>query len=262
MSRALHAEWTKLTAVRSTPWSLLIMLALTLILSALVTGQSTTDECEVTGNCDEDVIALSLGGVYFGQIAVATLGVMAVSSEFTSRMIRTTFTAMPHRRTVLAAKAAVVAAIVFVAGLVASVASFLLGLSLLAGNGFNAAVGYPLPSLIDGPALRAIGGTALYLTGLALLSVGIGAILRSTAAAISTVLALLWVPLIVISLIGLDDGLKLAKFSPMLAGLAIQATVERADSVPINPWAGLGVMFAYAAVALAAALWLVTRRDA
>ena len=99
---------------------------------------------------------------------------------------------------------------------------------------------------------RAVGGTALYLTGLALLSVGIGAILRSTAAAISTVLALLWVPLIVISLIGLDDGLKLAKFSPMLAELAIQATVERADSVPINPWAGLGAMFAYAAVALAA----------
>ena len=110
--------------------------------------------------------------------------------------------------------------------------------------------------------VRGIAGTAVYLAALALFSLGFGAILRNTAAAISTVLALLWLPLILINLVPMDVGLKIARLCPMFAGLAIQRTVERADSIPIAPGAGLALFCGYAVVALALGFWLVGRRDA
>jgi ABC-2 family transporter protein len=263
MTLALQAEWTKLRSLRSTTWTLVATVGLMFALSALVTGTSSTTGCPEVGRdgCD-DVVLNSLGGVYLAQMAVATLAVLAIGTEYGSGMIRTTFSALPRRRVVLAAKAAVVAAVVFVVGLVMSIVSFEFGQALLHDGGYVTANGYPEVTLADGPALRAVVGCALYLAALAVLSLGVGALLRSTAAALTAVFSLLWVPLIVVSLLGPDVGLKVAKFTPMLGGLAVLDTVERSDSVPIGPWAGLGVLCAYAAVAMIAALWAVTRRDA
>ncbi len=259
MSHALRSEWTKLTALRGTRWSLFATVALTVLLTSLVTGTASTSGCGPEG-CDEDLLQFSLGGVYLGQFAVASLGVLAISSEFTSGMIRTTFTATPRRHTVLAAKAVVIGASVLAVGLIASTISYVVGMPLLRGNGYIAANGYPGVETAD--VVRGIAGTAVYFAALALFSLGFGAILRNTAAAISTVLALLWLPLILINLVPMDVGLKIARLCPMFAGLAIQRTVERADSVPIAPGAGLALFCGYAVAALALGFWLVGRRDA
>jgi ABC-2 type transport system permease protein len=175
-------------------------------------------------------------------------------------MIRTTFAATPRRHEVLAAKAIVLGAVVLAVGLVACLPAYLFGLSLLQANGFDATYGYAAPTF--GETVRGVGGTAVYLAALALLGLGIGAILRHTAAAISAVLGLLWVPLMLVWMLPMDVGLKVARFCPMIAGLAIQRTVERSDTVPISPGAGLALFCAYAAAALGGGIWLVARRDA
>jgi ABC-2 type transport system permease protein len=263
MTHALQAEWTKLRTVRSTTWSLIALVAFTVLLSALAGAESETDGCPRMDErhlCDDDVVMNSLAGVYFGQFAVVAFAVLAMSSEYATGLIRTTFAAMPHRRTALAAKAAVVAALVLGIGFVTTVVSYLVGRSLLAGNGYNAVNGYPDAALAD--LARPVLGTALYLTALALLCLGLAVLLRHTAAAITTVLALMWLPIVAPALLPEHLSDQVLRLSPMTAGLAVQRTVERADSIPIDPWLGLGVTWAYAAVALLLAFWLIVRRDA
>ena len=259
MTRALRSEWTKLAALRGTWWSLLATLVLTMLLTLLITSGSSTSGCP-SGGCDDDLLELSLGGVYFGQLAVAAFGVLAITSEFTSGMIRTTFAATPRRHIVLAAKAAIVGGLVLAVGLVTCALAYVAGISLLGSGGYTEANGYA--GVPGATVLRGVAGSAVYFAALALFSLGVGAILRHTAAAISTVLALLWVPLIVVSMLPMDIGLKIARFCPMFAGLAIQNTVDRADNIPISPGAGLALFCFYAAAALGIGFWLVARRDA
>jgi ABC-2 type transport system permease protein len=241
MSLALRSEWTKLLALRSTRWSLFLTVGLTVLLTLLVTGTASSDTTE-------DPLQLRLGGVYVGQFAVASLGVMAIGSEFTSGMIRTTFVATPRRHVVLAAKVVVVGALVLAAGLVACTLAYFAGANV--------------PGVPVATAVRGIAGSAVYFAALALLSLGFGTILRNTAAAISTVLALLWLPLILINLVPMETGLKIARLCLMFAGLSIQRTIEREDSIPIAPGAGLALVCAYALIALAVGFWLLRRRDA
>jgi ABC-2 type transport system permease protein len=258
MTRALNAEWAKLRTVNSTGWSLGLALVLMVGFGVLICANSSTSGC--SGECD-DVMAITLGGVYLAQFAVVALAVMVIGSEYGTGLIRVTFVADSRRRTVLAAKAATVAGAVLVVGLVASVLSYAIGAPLLEANGYTVAHGYADRSTAD--LLQAIGGTGLYLVALALLSFGLAALLRSTAAAISTVVALIFVPLIAASLLRGTASDRILQISPMTAGLAIQRTVEnQPDAIPIDPWVGLGVIYLWAAAAMAAALWLVTRRDA
>jgi ABC-2 type transport system permease protein len=265
---AAHVEWTKLRSLPSTVWAVLAAVALTLLLSALVC--SSVDTSGGGPNCtpgapgcgDEDVVLNSLSGIYLGQIAIVAVAVLAITSEYATGTVRATFAANPRRRMVLLAKAGVVGAMAFTAGLVASIGSFLIGQPLLHGNGFTPANGYPIASLGDGPTVRAVMGTALYVGAIAILGLGLGAILRRTAATISFLLSLLFIPMIVALM--LPDPIRgnLQKFAPMTAGLSIQRTVERFDSVPIEPWAGLAVACVWAAAALLGALWLIRSRDA
>ena len=147
MRLALHAEWTKIRTVAS-PLSLLIgTIAATVALSVAVTSAVT---CGAAG-CGDDATKLSLTGVELGQALVAVLAVLAVSGEYSSGMIRTTLLAMPHRVTVLAAKAITLCGIVAAAGTVAVLGSLLAGRLILPGQGFTAARGYPALSLATGP---------------------------------------------------------------------------------------------------------------
>ncbi|NVI91373.1 ABC transporter permease, partial [Actinomadura sp. BRA 177] len=136
------------------------------------------------------------------------------------------------------------------------------GRGLLPGSGFTAANGYPPLSPLDGSTARAASGTVLYLVLVALLSLGAGTALREPAAAITAVLALLWIVPVITRLAG--DATwqdRLEKVSPMPAGLAVQAT-RNLDRLPIGPWQGLGVLAAYAAAALLAGGVLLAVRDA
>jgi ABC-2 type transport system permease protein len=264
MTRALRMEWTKLRSAPGTVWSAIGLVGGMLLLTVLVCATSTTTGCEgmecgecVSGECN-DVVRDSLSGVIAAQIAVVALAVMA--AEYGAGTIGATFLAEPRRRLVLAAKALTVGGLVLAAALVAAVASYAVGRTLLAGNGFDASNGYPEAGV--GVLVRPVAGTALYLTALALLCLGVAVIVRHSAAAITAVLALLFVPLIAASL--LPDGAAdwVLRTAPMTAGLAVQQTIDRTDRVPIDEWAGLGVLGLWAAAALLIAVWLIARRDA
>jgi ABC-2 type transport system permease protein len=256
---AVRAEWTKIRSVRTTMWGVLGTLGFTIGLSALICATSTTD-VTTAGGGDNDIIRDSIGGAFVGQIAVVTFAVLAVTSEYARGLIRITFAAMPRRVGVLAAKATVVSLVVLTAGLVAAAVSFQVGQWLLRPNGFVAPA-YPPVTLADGDVIRAVVGTALYFTAVALLGVGIGTCLRNTAGAISSLLGLLLAPLIVAAFLPEWLGKLVIKLTPGV-GLAIQQTVERSDNFPLDPWPGLAVTFAWAVGSLLVAAWLLRRRDA
>lgn len=255
---AVRAEWTKLRTVAGPAWLLLSAAVLTVALGALASGAV---DCPSTG-CAVDAAKTSLTGVQLGQAVVAVLAVIAVGGEYSTGLIRTTLTAVPRREVVLAAKAAVVAVPVLVAGAVAVLGSVLAGRYILPGRGLTAANGYRPLSLADGSTLRAAGGSALYLALIALLSIGIAILIRDSAAAVGAVLGLLYLfPILVTVVTNSTWKRHLRQLSPSEAGLAIQNTVNL-HGLPLSPWAGLGVLGAWAAGALLLG-WLVLRlRDA
>lgn len=260
MRTALHAEWTKLRTVPGPGALLSGTVVLTVALSALVAAATT---CAPPGcSTDLDTAKLSLSGVQLGQAVVAVLAVLVVGGEYSTGMIRTTLTAMPRRASVLAAKAATVTGLVLVAGTVAVLGCVLAGRLILPGNGLTAAHGYPPLSLADGPTLRAAGGSVLYLALIGLLSLSVATIVRESAAAIGLVLGLLYLlPILLHVVTDPDWQRRLQQIAPSSAGLAIQATVGVRD-LPIGPWAGLGVLAAWAAGALLAGALLLRLRDA
>ncbi|HTE59592.1 MAG TPA: hypothetical protein VK631_04530 [Solirubrobacteraceae bacterium] len=258
MRQELHAEWTKLRTVAGTGWLLLALVALTVALSVAASAATT---CSSAG-CGHDPAKLSLAGIQLGQVAVAMLAVLAVGGEYSTGMIRTTLVAMPRRATVLAAKAAVVGGLTVAAGTVAVLASVLAGRLILPGNGFTAAHGYELLSLADGATLRAAAGSVVYLALIALLSLGVAAAVRDSATAIGVVLGLLYLFPVLLVVVGNPDWQRLVRqISPTNAGLAIQASTDL-PGLPIGPWAGLGVLVAWAAAALLGGGLLLRRRDA
>jgi len=256
--QALHAEWTKLRTVASTGWLLLGAAVLTVAVSTAADAAAT---CSSSG-CQADSARLSLTGVQVGQAIVAVLAVLAISNEYSTSMIRVTLTAMPRRVTVLAAKAALVAGLVLAATAVAMLASVLAGRLILPGHGFTAAHGYPALSLVHGPVLRAACGSVLYLTLIALLSLGVATAVRESAVAIGLVLGLLYVFPVVTSVIANQHWQRhLEQIGPMTAGLDIQATVNL-TSLPLTPWEGLGVLALWAAGALILGALMFRFRDA
>jgi ABC-2 type transport system permease protein len=268
LTRAARMEWLKLRTVRSTAWAVAAAVAGTVLLSILVcssvdtSGGSADCPAGAPGCVDEDVVLNSLAGVYLGQIAVVAVAGLAATSEYASGTITATFLAVPRRRIVLLAKAGVVAGLVGAVGVVASVVSFSIGQPILHGSGFVPDNGYPTASLLDEPTARAIAGTAAYLAVIALFSLGVATMLRRSGAAIGVLLGVLYVPTMTALALPDDARTTVQKLSPMTAGLSVQRTIERTDSVPISPWAGLGVTCLWAAAAMAAAAWLDRRRDA
>jgi ABC-2 type transport system permease protein len=257
MSDALHAEWTKLRTVTGTAWLLLGTIVLTVALGAFVAHAVT-----YSGGAPTDITKLSLTGVYLGQAIVAILAVQAISAEYSCGMIRVTLTAVPRRPVVLVAKVAVVGALVLAAGTIAMLGSLFAGRLIVPAGGFTPAHGYAPLSLGHGATLRATGGSVLYLALIALLSLGVAAAVREAAVAIGLVLGLLYVFPIVAALIG-DPHLQrhLEQIAPMSAGLAIQDTINLGH-LPIAPWAGLGVLAAWAAAALLVGGLTLKLRDA
>ena len=256
---SVSAEWTKLRTLPGTGWLLLGVVAATVIVGATV---SASLSCTSTAACHPDITKLSLTGTYLGQAVVAIVAVLAVTGEYGTGMIRTTLAAMPRRTTVLAAKAAVVTAVTLAAGTVAALGSLLAGALILPGHGFTAARGYPPLSLADEPLLRAAAGSVLYLALVALLSLGIAAAVRDSAVAIGVVLGLLYLfPIVGAVMGGSQLGRLVQQIGPMTAGLAIQATTGL-DDLPIRPWAGLGVLAAWAAAALLTGGLVLRSRDA
>jgi len=256
---ALRAEWTKLRTVSGPAWLLLGAAALTIAISTAAVGAT---HCPLTMTCPVDTTRLSLTGVQFGQAVVAILAVLAVSNEYSTGMIRVTLAAMPARCAVLAAKAILVTALVLAAAAIAVFGSVLAGHLILPGHGFTAARGFHPVWLSYGPAVRAACGSVLYLALVGLLSLGVAVIVRDSAVAIGTVLALLYLFPILLTFIGNPHWQhRLERWTPTVAGLTITDTTGLRH-LAITPWAGLGVLGLWAAGALLAGGLVFRLRDA
>ena len=233
---AMHAEWTKQRTVAG-PGLLLAAVAGTVALSA---AASAAVSCPGAG-CAADPTKTSLTGVLLGQAVIAVVAVVTVGTEYSTGMISSTLIAIPRRGFVLVAKAIVLVVSVLLAGAVAVLGSLVLGWLLLPGSGLRGRdsvdVDHPVLILGDGPTLRAGVGSVLYLALIALLSLGIATIVRSSAAAIGIVLGLLFVVPILAAVVTDPEWQRhLKQIAPSSAGLAIQATTGL-DSLPIAPWA-------------------------
>jgi len=257
MTALLHAEWIKLRSLRSTHLTMVCAIALGAGLGVLDTA-SVAHHWATMSAADRaafDPVGDSFTGLAFAQLAFGVLGVLTISSEYGTGMIRTTLTAMPRRTEVLAAKAVVLTGGVLVAGTAGVLSSLVAGRLVLPGHGF------PPLALAHGPTLRAAGGSVLYLALIALLSLGIATLVRDPAAAIGIVLGLLYLFPILLGVVTSPTWQRrIEQVSPSNAGLAIQATT-RLHGLPLSPWAGLGVLAVWAAAALVAGGALLARRD-
>ncbi|MFD0902305.1 ABC transporter permease subunit [Actinomadura sediminis] len=198
----------------------------------------------------DDTVRMALTGVLVGQAAIVAAAVLFVTAEYRRRMIAVTLAASPRRGRVLAAKAVVVAAAGFAAGLAAAAGALLV----------TGLAGRPVPDPLDGTVLRAVLGTGLLLAAVAVLSLAVAVIVRRGAPAITLVLLALLVPQIVAPGLPVAAARWVERLTPA-AGFAVQQTVPRYDTA-LGPWAGLGVLCAYTAAEVAAAAWLLRRRDA
>nr|MDQ2811493.1 ABC transporter permease subunit [Actinomycetota bacterium] len=185
--RVLRSEWTKLWSLRSSVYTLLtsavVMTGFGLIFAA---AAQTASPSRSGPSGALDPATASLGGVYLAQLVIAVLGVLLISGEYSTGSIRSTLAAVPARLPVLWAKGVVLTAVTLVLMAAAAVAAFLSGQAILSGKHLQT-------SLSDPGVLRAVLGAALYLTVVALLGLGLGALLRHTAAAIGIAAGLLLV---------------------------------------------------------------------
>ncbi|MGY0485605.1 ABC transporter permease subunit [Streptomyces sp. WG-D5] len=206
-----------------------------------------------------DLVKMALDdGIRIAAIAVIALGVLTVTSEYRTGTARTTFTASPRRGRVLAAKATVLGAAVFAVGLVAAVAAFLLARPYQRDNGFAPPL-FTDPALTDPASVRAVVGSAAFLALTAVLSMGVGALVRRTVPA----LVLMFAVVVVAPIVADSTSIAFSDFvgaATPTAGLAIQQTRQFVDTV-VSPWTGLGVLCLYVAVVLGAAHWRLVRRD-
>jgi ABC-2 type transport system permease protein len=254
---ALHAEWTKLRTAPGAGWLLLMVVVLTVGLSWLASAAVHLQSRQL-----QDPVKISLAGVQAGQAIVAVLGVLIITGEYSSGMIRSTLAAVPQRWPMLAAKAVILTGLVLLAGTVAVLGSLMLGRFTLPGNGFTAANGFPALSLTDPQTLRATAGSVLYLGLIGLLSLGTATLIRDSAVAVGVVLGLLYLFPILIQVVGDPDWKRhLEQIAPTNAGLGIQSTVDL-QSLAISPWMGMGVLAAWATTAMVAAAVLLRCRDA
>jgi ABC-2 type transport system permease protein len=253
----LRSEWTKFRSLRSSWWSLAIMLAVSLGVSIAATAAFTANYDHL-GASDKlqfqnDTIGLFLQpGSTFGQLAVAVLGVLLIASEFSTGMIRATVLATPRRTPVLAAKATVLAGIVFMLSEIIAWTCFFVGSSI--------ASKHVTVTLATPGSLRAILGFGLVMTMTALISLAIGALLRHTAGAISVALGL---NLVVPGLLGLIPGSLGQHLEYALPSRAGQLIMDRTEDVgtPYTQWTGLFIVVLWTVGTMALALWSIKKRD-
>ena len=247
----LRAEWVKFWTVRSTPWSLVAMFVLGAGLTVLVCALSAA--ALARGDVGEPVGAFVTWGIVFAQVCAVVLGALVVTGEYGTGMIRATLAATPRRGEVLAAKAAVLASTLFVAGTLTALAGY------LGGNWFLDREGIGL-ALSDG-VLRSILGSGLYMAGLGLFAAGVGLLVRHTAAALSVVLGLVFVVGNLVMVLPGAWGEWATKLMPGNAGSGI-ATPESFNPLLLDPWVGFAVFVAEVAAVLAVAAVVFGRRDA
>jgi len=252
--RVLASEWTKLWSLRSTRYSLAAALVLTIGLAALACGVVAHNwpHMSLQDRRDFHPLEVNLAGVQVAQLAIGVLGVLVITGEYSTGMIRATMTAVPRRLPVLWAKAIVYGLVVLALALPATLVAFVVGQSILSRQHIDIAFSHP-------GVARVVLGAPLYLTVIGLFGLGIGAIIRNTAGAIATFAGVLFVLPPLMNVLPRSWNNAASPYLPLNAGQAVMSLTR--DTHQLAPWTGLGLLTVYAALTLAAAAVLLVRRD-
>ncbi|MGW8884100.1 ABC transporter permease subunit [Streptomyces sp. NPDC055749] len=252
----LTSEWTKIRTVSSTTWTLIAAFAVTVAMSAALCAlmNSQFDDLSDAERATFDPTFISFSGMILGQLAMVVFGVLVVGTEYSSGMIRTSLAAVPQRATFLFSKIAVAGVLALVVGLATSFISFFLGQALL---------GVHRTDLGADNVLRAVFGGGIYMGMIAIFSMGVAAMLRSSMLSLGILMPFFF---LVSQILSAVPGAKnVAQYFPDQAGAKIMQVVPDAmnsDPAPYGPWGGLGIMLAWVVAAVAGGFVLLKKRDA
>ncbi|OEV11751.1 ABC-type transport system involved in multi-copper enzyme maturation permease subunit [Streptomyces sp. Amel2xB2] len=252
-TRVLRSEWTKIRSVRSTLWTLATALVVTVGLSALICAftASQFDKLSKQQQLTFDATQTSFSGSGLGQLAMIAFGVMVVSSEYSTGMIRSSLAAVPQRTVFLLTKVFVATSLVLVVGMATSFSAFFVGQALL---------GEHAVSIQDEGVLRAVLGGGVYMTLIALFSMGLSFVLRSPLLAFAILMPFFF---LISNILGTVSATKkYAQYLPDQAGKTITAVVPESLNRPYGPYEGLAIMAAWALAALVVGWIVLKRRDA
>jgi ABC-2 type transport system permease protein len=271
LPRAIHSEWIKFTSLRST-WisfaaALFVSIGLGILFSAIrASNIGSVQHVQGSGpggpvgpppaavlRAGLDPTLISLRGVLLAQLAIGVLGVLMITGEYATGMIRASLTSIPRRKPVLLSKAIVFGATTFVVGTAASLIAFLGGQAALHSQDLGVSLSSP-------GALRAVIGGGLFLMIVGLLGMGCGFAIRSTGGAIATLFGLILVLPLLANALPQSWQNNVDKYLPIQAGLTLITTVSQPNN--LGPLAGGLVFAAYAVVALAIGMLVLMRRDA
>jgi ABC-2 type transport system permease protein len=254
--RVLYSEFTKFRSLRSTVYTLLaavvLMIGIGALFSAVTASQYHT--FSAADRASFNPVTASLNGVIFAVVAFGVLGVLLMSGEYSTGMIRASLTAVPRRLPVLWGKLAVFAGTIFSVSLIASFISFFLGQALLSSHHLGVSITAP-------DALRSVIGAALYMTVAGMIGVALGALLRNTAAGIATFAAVFFVIPPLAGLLPSSVSNHLTPYLPSNAGDVVWGGAQGVHN-PLSPWTGFALVCGYAAVLIVAGAWRLRRSDA
>ncbi|MEU7279501.1 ABC transporter permease subunit [Streptomyces sp. NPDC045431] len=252
----LRSEWTKIRTVSSTVWTLASALVVTVAMGAALSAlvKATFDDMPPIEQATFDPTVVSFSGMLLGQLAMVVFGVLVVGTEYSTGMIRTSLAAVPRRGTFLFGKIAVAGVLALAVGLLTSFASFFLGQALL---------GEHRTTIGEENVLRAVVGGGLYMGLMAVFSMGVAAMLRSTVLSLGILVPFFFLISQILSAV--PKAKEVAEYFPDQAGSTIMQVVPGAmgsDPAPYGPWGGLGIMVLWVAAALAGGYVVLKRRDA
>jgi hypothetical protein len=252
---ALRSEWTKIRSVRSTVWTLGSAILLTIGISVLGNwGQSQHTDLTAAQLAQRDLVQRTLFGIILGQLVMVVFGALAITSEYSTGMVRTSLSVQPRRMHLFWAKLLVISTLAFVVGEVISFTSFLIDANFWRGKGV------PL-SLSSPHAMQGVIGGGLYLAGSAVLAFGLGAMLRHTAGAITSGVGLLFVVTILANFLPDNWQNHVDKWLPFNSGGQVWASIHVRGN-DLGAWTGFLVFMVYGAVAVVFGALLFKKRDA
>ncbi|MFE7899935.1 ABC transporter permease [Streptomyces sp. NPDC057424] len=254
VTQVVRSEWTKIRSVASTVWTLSLVVVVTIALGMLISALSKNefDSMNAQARAEFDPTFISFAGMSLGQLAMIVFGVLVVSNEYSTGMIRTSLAAVPQRGSFLFSKIAVAGGLALLVGLVTSFAAFFLGQAMLGPH--RAEIGDP-------GVLRAVLGGGLYMALIAMFSMGVAAMLRSPMLSLGILMPFFF---LISNILGnVDATKKVGRFLPDQAGSKIMQVVTPIDDdTPYGPWGGLGIMGLWVLAALVGGYVLLKKRDA
>ncbi|MGO9752892.1 MAG: ABC transporter permease [Solirubrobacteraceae bacterium] len=256
LPNVVRSEWTKLWSLRSTRWSLLASFVAMAGLGPLIAAvqMSRWSHMSLQERLRFDAINTAVGGYHLAQLAVGVLGVLVITGEYTTGMIRSSLLAVPRRLPVLWAKIVVFAAVMFGLMLIASLVSFFAVQAIVAQHHLQHGIGYP-------GALRTVIGAPLFLTVLGVMCVGLGGVMRNTAGGIASFVGLLFVLPGISAILPSSVNNAISPYLPLNAGTTVAShSFDIASHLAV--WTGFALFCGYAAISIVGAAVNIARRDA